>query len=607
MDIRLTIQPFNINVVCGPDTILLESIRKAGIQIRSNCGGNGTCGKCGIILIQGSLKPVGEKGRTLLPVNNGTHPACRVVPVTDCVISIPPESIDGQLKTLTAFDENLEIQKAVVQYQIFSIAPPDFEDVRSYDIRITEEISALRGSKTVLKDIAVISTLPGTLRKHDWRVKAAIVGDGIIDIRGEQEATFVLAVDIGSTKIAVYLLDPKSGRQIESTGLLNPQTSYGFDIVSRLGNAAADTQAKIKMQRTVIDAINQAAEGLCGKHGTTAKSIVHAVCVGNSAMHHLVLGIDILSLIEPPYVAAAENGIHAAAERLGFSFSAGARVYFPPNVGGFVGSDHLSMLLSAGIQKRDNAITLYVDVGTNTEICLAAEDKYYCLSAPSGPAFEGAHIEHGMRAVPGAVDTCRVHKGKFICTTIDGQKARGICGSGIVDAIAEAYTWNIIDWRGRLQDHESVVDINGSKCLVLIEEPDTAIDGPVYLSQKDIREFQLVKGAVASGIQVLFDSGGFKLEDLSNLVIAGAFGSFINAENAFKLGLFPFHPKLEYSQIGNAAGGGACLMALDADCREEMKDIRTKMEYIELVKAPGFKKTFARASYFGKTNDQSTI
>lgn len=589
---------------CLPEETLLECIRRAGIRLAGDCGGRGTCGRCRVTVVSGKMENAGgsAEGSSAEAVPAGFLLACRVRPRSECRVSVPPASLEESPAVLTTHTiPDVHFSGAglghntgnpVVESCIISIPPPDTRDPRSDAERLLSQILALQRFPVTAIDFQVLKTLSTTVRKNKWTVSAAVDRGEVIHVDSPDSTPLTLAVDIGTTTCALYLLVSRTGRVIDTMGVENPQVSRGADVVTRL--AAAVQESDCSLQRSIIEGIGVYATHLCKRNGRRPEDIVHALFVGNTAMHHLFLGLPVEQLVNAPYVPAATGEIAVKSRDLGLPFAAGSVLRWVPNVAGYVGGDMVAALLAVNVLQNRDAV-LYLDIGTNTEMCLATQKRLYVLSAPSGPAFEGAHMEHGMRAAPGAIDTVatgalNTHS-PFAYTTIGDKKPQGICGSGILDLICAARERGLLDWRGRLQQGD----------LVIAPAEETTHGKSITLSQRDIRQFQLAQGAIACGVIVLARCAGIRTEDISRVEVAGAFGTHINMINALKLGMLPVPDSTPIRQIGNAAGAGACLAATDAGATETIRTILEEIQYVELVTAPEFKTTFARATYFSRT------
>jgi uncharacterized 2Fe-2S/4Fe-4S cluster protein (DUF4445 family) len=411
-----------------------------------------------------------------------------------------------------------------------------------------------------------------------------------------------LAVDLGTTKIAGYLIDLNSGQALGADGRMNPQISHGEDIISRITGAVKSTTEASQLQKLVVDAITELATELCAEVKASTEEIVEAVVVGNTAMHHLFLGLPVKQLASSPFVAAINAAVDIRSRDLGIPIAAGAYVHLLPNIAGFVGADHVAMLLATKTQWTAGA-QLAIDIGTNTEVSLIAGDRITCASCASGPAFEGGHIKDGMRAASGAIERLRIEDGKIEYQTIEGVPAVGICGSGIFDALAQFYRHGIIDRHGRMQDdHPQVRTRKKQREFVLVSKQERNGRPPIVITQQDIRELQLAKAAIQTGIQVLLKANDLSEDELSQVIIAGAFGSYIDVASAITIGMLPSLPLNRFRQVGNAAGMGAKLALVSLSKRTEAQHIAAQAEYIELSTDPNFTEAFINASYLGSAS-----
>jgi uncharacterized 2Fe-2S/4Fe-4S cluster protein (DUF4445 family) len=331
-----------------------------------------------------------------------------------------------------------------------------------------------------------------------------------------------------------------------------------------------------------------------------AQDIVEAVVVGNTAMHHLLLGLPVEQLALSPYVPAVKGALDIKAREIGLKIAPGGYVHLLPNIAGFVGADHVAMLLATNISQK-KGVVLALDIGTNTEVCLSCDSNMTSVSCASGPAFEGAHIKHGMRAAGGAIEHMQIVGDRINYQTIGGTPPVGICGSGIIDVMAELYLNRVLGDNGRMgADHQRVRTRQGVLEFVLVSEEENSGGFAIAITQKDIRELQLAKGAIRTGIQVLLDANSRSEEEIKEVIIAGAFGSYIDVASAVTIGMLPSLPLNRFKQVGNAAGTGAKMALISKDARGEAQDIAERVKYIELAATSQFTLTFAQANYLGK-------
>ena len=414
-----------------------------------------------------------------------------------------------------------------------------------------------------------------------------------------------LAVDIGTTKLAAYLCDLQSGATLAQAGAMNPQISFGEDVISRIAWAENPSRRKT-LQTCLVEALNQLAEVLCQQasqagYPASPAHIVEVAAAGNTAMHHLFAGLEVRQLGVAPYAPAVSQALELPASELGLAVAPGAQVYLPPNIAGYVGADHVAMLLAAGEQLK-NGPALAIDIGTNTEISLAQGGRLLACSCASGPAFEGAHIQDGMRAAPGAIERVQITGSEVRLQTIEGQPPVGICGSGILDAIAQMLEAGLLNRRGALQAaHPSVQRLAAGGAdlqFVLAAAGQTGHGQAIVLTRQDVTQIQLAKAAIRTGIEVLLAAAGVKAEALQSVVVAGAFGTYINLASALHIGMFPAIPLERFQQVGNAAGAGIRQMLISQQQRRQAEALARQVKYVELASQASFQGEFVKALMF---------
>lgn len=402
-------------------------------------------------------------------------------------------------------------------------------------------------------------------------------------------APFGVAVDVGTTKLAVFLVDLRNGVTVASTGVTNPQIAFGEDVISRLAWAATTDGGARRLQQEACQAIAAASTALCAEAGARPDQVGALVVVGNTVMHHLLAGLPTAGLGAAPFAPSWAGPLELPASELGLPAASGAPVYFAPCIAGFVGGDHVAMLLASGAL-APNRTVLALDIGTNTEMSLSRNGRLISCSCPSGPAFEGAHLTHGMRAAPGAIEAVRLEEGRVTIRTVDGIPARGICGSGILDAVAEMRHAGVVDARGNLcPDHPLLL----SGDLVLA--PAAGDRPPIRVHRRDVLEIQLAKAAIQSGIASLLAHAGLEPTQLDEVVIAGAFGTWLDLRSAIRIGLLPRLPRERFRQVGNAAGIGARHLLLSRTRRQEGEQLAGAAEYYELATRPDYSTRYLRA------------
>lgn len=596
-------EPIGRKGECWDDESILECARELGIGISSICGGKGTCGTCRIQLTGGKLSaptPAEFKVFSSKELDDGWRLACQSVPESDCQIVIPPESLSASERIyLDGMETAISLDSPVKGYHI-EMTPPSLTDQQSDASRVLAALKKQHGISCTRVDNEVLHTISPHLRQWKWRCRVSVRGDEIVAISSGKDRQLGLAVDLGTTTIAVYLVDLDTGETIASSGIMNPQIGYGEDIISRIEYAVKNPREAGKFRKLVVGELNKLIKRLCKESGASPASILEVVVVGNTAMHHLLLTLPVRQLVLTPFTAAVSMALDIKARDLGLKIAPGAYVYFPPVITGFVGADHVAVLQAID-HRRDGGLTIALDIGTNTEISLINGDEITSTSCASGPAFEGGHIKQGMRAAKGAIERIRVTDGEVIYQTIDEAPPIGICGSGVLDALAQMYLAGVIDDGGRFAEKFPGVRVEGKTPeFVLAEREDENGKIRIAMDQKDVRELQLAKAAIRSGIQLLLEKNGFTEEDIDRIIVAGAFGTYIDLSSAMTVGLLPSLPTDTFKQIGNAAGIGAKMNLLSLSHRKEARDIVSRAKYIELASTAEFKTAFIETGYLGK-------
>lgn len=601
--IRIEVEPIGKRLYLDRPANGLEALLEAGIGIKSVCGGKGTCGKCRIIVLDAADTAVsGQEKKVLSPeeISKGVRLACQQVFDRDLNIYIPASSLSEEQKLqVSGTGREVEPDPVCQKYWV-EVSPATLEDVTPDFDRIAGLLEKNYKVKADNIDFKALSLLPQTLRDNGWKVTVSLRGTEIINVEGGNQAghNYGVAIDLGTTKIAALLVDLSTGATLGSRGIMNPQISYGEDVMSRLNFALAGGDSLKKIQEVVTSGIDQAIGKLCQDHQIDRKQINEITLVANTAMHHLFLGLPVRQLSLSPFVSLTGQALSVKAWQLGINIAPGGYVYLLPPIAGFVGSDHLAMVLAADIDQLKGNI-IGIDIGTNTEIALKTSSGITSVSTASGPAFEGAHIRYGMRAAPGAIE--RVAIDSATCQpsiqTIGDKEPSGICGSGILDCIAELRKANLIDTRGKfVQDSNCIFkDEQEGMQYLLSGKP-----GRDYVSigQKDIVEIQLAKGAMRTGIDILLDNAQIDFTQIDKIIIAGAFGSYIDPKNVINIGMFPQVDLGKIVQVGNAAGVGAKQVLVSSKYRKKAENLAKKINYLELTTHPKFNEYFVNSLGF---------
>ncbi len=597
MSFTIDFQPTGTRLSCEEATLLRDAALKAGVPLNSVCGGKATCGKCLVQVTGGTLSPVTEEERLLLSpaeIAAGYRQACRTVVGADATVYLPPTSLlEGYKLQVEGTETQVQVD-AVVRKTHVSLPPATLADARGDFDRLSSVMNVTRA------DLPVLAQLSAALRRGNWEITAAVRDAELIAVEdGDTTATALgLAVDLGTTKIACYLVDLKSGRTLAARGTMNPQIPFGEDVITRIQAVDDDPNMLPRLRDAVVAAINEAAADLCAGEGATPSQILEMTIVGNTAMHHLALGLPVNQLGVIPFVPVTAAPLDVKCSALGLVAAPGTYVHLPPPIAGFVGSDHVAVLVASTFGQNERT-RLMIDLGTNTEIGLQARGEIRACSTACGPAFEGAHIKFGMRAAPGAIEHVKINaaKGEVRCTTIGNKPAVGICGSGILDAVAELLRVGWMDGHGRLIEGPNVRrSRDGLEFLLARDEREGGRD--VVLSQQDLREIQLAKGAIRAGIDILLEEMKVSVGDIDEVIVAGAFGTFLDPSNAVRVGILPRVPVARIRQVGNAAGVGAKQMLISRAARAEAAQLAKRAGYLELTLYPEFQERFARAMLY---------
>lgn len=602
--VEVALQPIGRRIAVAAGTSLLDAARSAGIELVAICGGEGICGTCRVRPVAGNFSPLTTTEENDLSADDlaaGYRLACQAEVLSDARVDIPPESLTTpQRLQVEGQDIPTEVDPVVIPLDV-EVPPPALDDLRSDLTRLHDTLAA-RGFPTYTLSLHVMSELPGALRAHAWRIRLALRQNEVVALLPPGSPLFGLAVDVGTTKLAAYLVNLETGVTAAKAGAMNPQIAYGEDVMSRITYANEHPGGAQTLQAKLVGTLNQLAADLCAEAHVAQDQIVEAVIVGNTAMHHLFTGLPVRQLGAAPYVPAVGESMQFPAHEIGLRLAAGAYVYLPPNIAGFVGADHVAMLLGAGLCDVSQTVVA-LDIGTNTEISLFHGGLHWSCSCASGPAFEGAHIQDGMRAAPGAIERIRIRGNDVQVHTIGQQAAVGLCGSGILDAVAELLRAGLVDARGVLKgDHPRLSTRNGKPEFILTPAASSGNGRDVKVGRQDINEIQLAKGAIRAGIEMLLAQAGIGDLAIEAFIVAGAFGTYLDLESAIRIGMFPDLPRDRFRQVGNAAGGGARQLLISAHQRSMADAIAQHVDYVELASHPDFTNVFMTALVFPRVS-----
>ena len=608
---RIFVKNLGKHVLCATSKTFLDCLREAGISIRADCGGIGECGKCRIVVEKGVASPLTESEKRVLgseDISKGFRLACQAKVVDESyVVLVPEESlVQRYVSADVGFEKEVPLDPLVKKVFV-SVNPASLSDATADLDRILDGLSkkTLAGDYDV--DVHVARIVPEVLRSGSWSVTVVLWRNKIISIEpgDTTNSIYGVAVDIGTSKIVAHLVDLVKGETVAVESMPNPQASYGADIISRIAYASRDREGLEKLQKLAVAAVNMLIEKMSSRANVDKDRIYEVVVAGNTAMHHIFLGINPRYLGTSPYVPAVRRGVYLYAKEIGVNINERGIVYALPVVAGYVGSDALADAVAVGLRDCD-APCLLVDIGTNSEILLNTGKEILACSTPAGPAFEGATIEFGMRAVVGAIDQVFIYFDKSIgdynvrYNVVGNAKPIGICGSAMIDLIANLYRNNLIDYRGRFREDvktKRIVVDNGKKKFVVAWDHETGVGRSITVGGKDINEFLLAKAAVASGINTLLKHANISADELKKIFVAGSFGTHINIENAMAIGLLPKADTRKFVFVGNTAISGAKMALKSSEIRREFEDLAKNIRYIELSAHPLFKQEFIQALY----------
>lgn len=613
MKCQVVFQPWGKRCRAAAETTVLRLARAEGVEIASFCGDNRKCGKCKIRVLSQSLdgktpalSPLTEAERALLTedeIKAGYRLACCAAIEGDAVIEVPPESRSKKAVILDdGAGEEITFNPAVRCYNL-RLEKPDLQDNRD---DLTRLIDALAVQNPCLKELTIdfksLQTLPRSLREGRFEVTALVLNDTEIIgvLPGKDAPVFGMAVDVGTTTLAAYLCDLKTGALLEKASAVNPQIRYGDDVLSRVSHCMMHREGLADMQRQLMEALNTMAAEMTQKQAGSPGQIAETVLVFNTVMEHIALGITPEALGVSPFISGARRGLNIKGGDLGLRMMAGGNVYCPPSEAGFIGSDNTAVLIAREPYKQDK-VQLIIDIGTNGEICLGNAEALYVTSCATGPALEGAQIKCGMRAAEGAVEHVEIDAGSLEPSLkIIGKdrgssgEAAGICGSGIIDAVAQLAAVGIIDPDGNFDktlEHPRIRKDAGGKWEYVLAFQKNGQD--IVITQKDIRAVQLAKAALYAGAKLLLKRSPFKRID--EIILAGAFGSYIDVGSALALGLFPDCPADQIKVVGNAAGVGARMALLNREKRREAETVSASVHFIESAADEDFYTEFGNA------------
>jgi len=614
--VSIVFQPEGLRAQVPEGTTVMDAARKVGIDIVAPCGGIGECGKCKVEIFKGKISETSadqfwltEKER-----QRGFRLACMARVNQDVVVRIPfATRLFSQKILTTGSGEPVDLDPCVRKFFV-QMKPPDVVDQRGDFERLLDTLGLNRSEYSV--NVEFLHQLSNRFRKADYSGTAVFVGNQLVDFQPEDTTSkqFAVALDVGTTTIVGTLINLKAGEQVEVMSQMNPQMSFGDDLISRIDYASTHPMGVLELQRRVVRAINDLIAEAAEKADVFREDIYEIVMVGNTAMHHIFLGLPPQFLGQAPFAPTIQSSVRVASKELGLKIYPRGQVYTFPNIAGFVGGDAVSVALATGLTERKGNY-LAVDIGTNGEILLAVNGHLLAASAAAGPAFEGARISQGMRGTTGAIERIQIKDNRLVLEVIENVPPIGICGSGLIDAVAELRRVGLIDQTGRMVESTDenanlpdeisrrLIDHSHGKAFVLATEEEAGIGQPILITQKDVRELQLAKGAIAAAVNILLKEAGLSAQDLDEILLAGAFGNYLDRVSARRIGLIPPVPVEKIRFVGNAASGGAQMAVVSKEARRKAEKIAREARHIELSVRPDFQEEFMDAMFFPKIED----
>ncbi|MBU7006093.1 ASKHA domain-containing protein [Phosphitispora fastidiosa] len=633
MEHNVIFQPSGRRGKVAEGKTLLEASYELGVEIEAPCGAHKVCGKCKIKIETGffekfnidsrieHLSPINEEEKNLLKpeeIADNYRLACATEIKGDILIFVPEESRKADQVVLDTGKERVFTLDPAVKNYYVEMPKATLDDHRDDLRRLQDALKEQFGLDNLYMDYFVLRELPNKIREGDWKVTATVLYDReIIDVRpGFVQKCYGIGIDVGTTTVAAYLCDMSTGQMLVKDGMMNPQVRYGEDVLSRITYAMMNKEGRDKLHDAIIEGINTLASRMTEKVGLTPTDVVEITLVFNTAMHHCLLNLEPKFMGRSPFAPAISAPFDVKARDLGINISRSANIHVLPVEAGFVGPDNVSVLIAEEPYKQDEEMRLLIDIGTNGEIDLGNRNKLLSTSCATGPALEGAQIKFGMRAAPGAIEGIKIDPETLEVTykVIGDEKwhsrggksgAKGICGSGIIDMVAEVFKAGIINKSGKVNMNLNTERIrrgeSGKAEFVLVFADDSGIGKDITVTQGDIRAVQLAKAALYVGTKMLMRHLG--VDKIDRVTLAGAFGSYINKESAMVIGMFPDCDLDRVAAVGNAAGDGAQAALLDKNKRIEARDVAAGVEFVETAVEPDFQERFAEAMAFPHSKD----
>ncbi|MFX1327437.1 MAG: ASKHA domain-containing protein [Promethearchaeota archaeon] len=629
-NIIIDLEPISRRIYFSKNNSLYEILTDLKIPIRSLCGGLGTCGKCKILIQNGReyLSPLTNAEKKLLnkdEIVNGWRLACEIKLDKDNIqflekisppqfrIFMPSEFLLREFNILTSgVSKGIKTQPAIKKVYLEVKKPSldePYSDFERIQTALCSNIPTLKKYNNIEINFDLLNNIPLLLRENDHKITLVLWKDSKIiacEPNNTIEENFGIAFDIGTTTIVGYLINLNNGKIYSVDSKLNSQTAYGEDLITRLTYIKENDENLHKLNSLIINDLNDIIKGTCKKADIKPSQIYEATVVGNSVMHHIFLKLDPVNIGLSPFIPVIQKSLNIKAKDLNLNISQNGNVYTAPIIAGYVGADTMGVILASEIY-TEKKLTLAIDIGTNGEIIVGNNKILAVGSCAAGSALEGAHIGDGMRAAAGAIDSVEIDPKTFeiTYTTIKNRKPIGICGSGLVDIIAEMLRSKILTRSGNFNreflSHKRFIKTHKKLEFIIAKKEETSLEREITISQSDIRQIQMAKAAFYSGLRIIMLNLKKNLK-IEQIFLAGAFGNYINAQNAKFIGMIPDIENHKIFQIGNAAGIGAQYCLLNRDIRDKAQQLLKKIKYIEIAINKAFQNEYAEAMYFPHLN-----
>ncbi len=594
--ISITIEPQGNRIDVRPEETVLDAAHGNTVKIASVCGGRGICKSCVIRFLDNNAPPPSAQDEIFFSKSKlakGWRRACQTIPSEGSRIQVP-ERTRAQASRMFVAGNDIWVQpEPVVEAVAVTLNAPDLQDNISDAQRLIDSVNHQKPGICQTIDFHVLQTISSFLRQENWSVQAVVRESEIIGLLPVKCHILGLAIDLGTTNLAILLVDLSTGNTLASKGIENPQSIYGSDIIARISQARGKPDILRAMQRTMVTAINKTATELCAERNLDSSSIVDIVIAGNTAIHHFFMGLSVDYLGVAPFTAVIRENPDVKARDLGLDMAPGACLHAMDNIAGFVGGDHTAMLLGIRADQEKHTV-IALDIGTNTEISLIHQGRIFSLSSPSGPALEGGNITCGMRAADGAIEGISVMDKTIKLKTIGNKAPIGLCGSAVLDAAAEFYKAGAINFRGQINKTSFFAEQRNDDVVLRLCQNDPDI----IFTQQDVRNVQLAKGAIRAGIDLLLKQAGLIAEDLDRVIISGSFGVYIRLESAVGIGMLPNLPMNHFEQVGNAAAIGAKLALVSRSLRQKARALAASVTHYEQAGSKEFMRRFMTQIHF---------